>query len=194
MKKDINDSAYWREFEKNQLTHSAAHYLMAIDSLRGDLGYARKTDVADMLEVTRSAASMSIAHLMKRGWVEEDPNGFLLLSDEGHAMANLVEHNFRILSTFFEEVLGVTLTYARGDACKMEHLMSLDTGRRLVWLMRYIMGDETRAAQINDVMSCYRPGCEAVDQCPLCDGDCMLGPEDCALNHEPSTEVVDSEN
>ncbi|MCH7959862.1 MAG: metal-dependent transcriptional regulator [Candidatus Hydrogenedentes bacterium] len=194
VKKDINDSAYWREFEKNELTHSAAHYLMAIDSLREELGYARVTDVADKLEVSRGAASMAISHLKKRDWVEEDPNRFLLLTQSGNAMANIVEHNFRILSKFFVEVLGSPSEIASADACKMEHLMSLDTGRRLVWLMRYIMGDETRAAQINDVMSCYQPGCETVDQCPLCDGDCMLGAEDCALNHEPSTEVVDSEN
>ena len=58
MSKDINDSSYWREFEQNELTHSAAHYLMAIDSLREELGYARVTDVADKLEVSRGAASM----------------------------------------------------------------------------------------------------------------------------------------
>ena len=194
VKKDINDSAYWREFEKNELTHSAAHYLMAIDSLREELGYARVTDVADKLEVSRGAASMAISHLKKRDWVEEDPNRFLLLTQSGNAMANIVEHNFRILSKFFVEVLGSPSEIASADACKMEHLMSLDTGRRLVWLMRYIMGDETRAAQINDVMSCYQPGCETVDQCPLCDGDCMLGSEDCEFRHEPSIEVVDSEN
>ena len=194
VKKDINDSAYWREFEKNELTHSAAHYLMAIDALREDLGYARVTDVADKLEVSRGAASMAISHLKKRGWVEEDPNRFLLLTEAGSGMANIVEHNFRILSKFFEEVLGSPSEIASADACKMEHLMSLETGHRLVWLMRYILGDETRAAEINDVMTCYRPGCETVDQCPLCDGDCMVGPDLSELRHEHPTEIVDSES
>lgn len=182
MAKDINDAAYWREFENNQLTHSAAHYLMAIDSLRGDLGYARVTDVADMLEVSRGAASMAIAHLKKRGWVEEDPNRFLLLSDQGHSMANLVEHNFRILSKFFEEVLGAPHDVALSDACKMEHLMSLETGRRLVWLMRYILSDETRAAQVNDTMASYKPGSESPESCPLCEGgECLGDPAICAF-------------
>jgi Mn-dependent DtxR family transcriptional regulator len=52
----INDSSYWREFERNDITHSAAHYLMAIDALREEYGYARVTDVADMLKVSRGAA------------------------------------------------------------------------------------------------------------------------------------------
>lgn len=174
MSKPINDSTYWRDFEKNDITHSAAHYLMAIDALREEFGYARVTDVAEMLEVSRGAASMSISQLKKRGWVAEDPHRFLLLTDEGHQMAVLVEQNFRILSKFFEEVLGVSPDTALSDACKMEHLMSLETGRRLVWLMRYILSDESRAAKINDVMACFRPGCESVEQCPLCDGgDCL---------------------
>ena len=184
MSKSINDSTYWRDFEKNDITHSAAHYLMAIDALRDEYGYARVTDVAVMLEVSRGAASMSIAQLKKRGWVCEDPHRFLLLTDEGRLMAMLVEHNFRILSKFFEEVLGVSPDTALSDACKMEHLMSLETGRRLVWLMRYILSDESRAAKIHDVMSCFRPGCESAEHCPLCEGGACLAPvgEDCEFH------------
>ena len=192
MTKDINNSAYWREFEKNELTHSAAHYLMAVDSLREDQGYARVTDVADMLEVSRGAASMAIAHLKKRGWIRKDPNSFLLLSDEGLAMANLVEHNFRILSKFFAEVLGAPKDIANADACKMEHLMSLETGRRLVWLLRYILSDESRAAEFHEAMSSYRPGSETVEHCPLCEGTCMVsGGDICAMRAAPVHESVD---
>ncbi len=187
MSKTINDSTYWREFERNDVTHSAAHYLMAIDALRDEFGYARVTDAAKMLEVSRGAASMAIAQLKKRGWVSEDPNRFLLLTEEGRQIARLVEHNFRILSKFFQEVLGVSADVALGDACKMEHLMSLETGRRLVWLMRYVLGDESRAARIHDVMSCFLPGCESVEHCPLCDGgECMAPNLHCEirLQHE----------
>lgn len=187
MGKEINDSAYWREFENNQLTHSAAHYLMAIDSLRSDRGYARVTDVAEMLEVSRGAASMAITHLKKRGWVNEDPNKFLLLSEEGESMANLVEHNFRILSKFFEEVLGAPHDVALSDACKMEHLMSLETGRRLVWLMRYILSDESRAAQVHETMASYKPGSEPLASCPICEGgECLGDPSICAFKAETS--------
>lgn len=176
MSREINDAVYWREFENNDITHSAAHYLMAVDSLRDSLGYARVTDVAEMLEVSRGAASMSLSHLKKRGWVAEDPNRFLLLTEEGEQMARLVEHNFRILQKFFEEVLGVPKGEAMADACKMEHLMSLDTGRRIVWLMRYILGDKDRSKEMRKVMDCFKPGCEAAMLCPLCEGEgeCLI--------------------
>ncbi|MFA6244261.1 MAG: iron dependent repressor, metal binding and dimerization domain protein, partial [Candidatus Hydrogenedentales bacterium] len=100
--------------------------------------------------------------------------------EEGREIARLVEHNFRILSKFFQEVLGVSRDVALSDACKMEHLMSLETGRRMVWLMRYILSDESRAAKIHDVMSCFKPGCESVEQCPLCEaGECLSGSPSC---------------
>jgi Mn-dependent DtxR family transcriptional regulator len=166
---EINDAAYWREFERNGITHSAAHYLMAIDTLRQEYGYARVTDVADMLEVSRGAASMSLSHLKKRGWVTEDHNRFLLLTDAGRQIAELVEHNFKILATFFEDVLGVRKEVALADACKMEHLMSLETGQRLLWLMRWIMSDESRMAKVNETMrSLDNTACASIAECPVC--------------------------
>jgi len=145
----INDSAYWREFEKNELTHSAAHYLMAIDSLREEFGYARVTDVAVKLDVSRGAASMSIAHLKKRGWVTEDPNRFLLLAEEGHAMAKIVEQNYRILSKFFTEILGSPKEIALSDACKMEHLISPETSQRLEKLINLYDSDPKLAKALD---------------------------------------------
>jgi len=156
--KDFNDASYWREFERNPLSHSMAHYLMAIDSLRSDLGYARATDVAEMLEVSRGAASMALNQLKKRGWVGEDPNRFLLLTEEGQRIANLVEQNFLVLSQFLQRLLGVEADVAVADACKMQHLMSMDTGRRLMRLMRYLLTDEELAVKVREQMKSLREG------------------------------------
>ncbi|HRI87955.1 MAG TPA: iron dependent repressor, metal binding and dimerization domain protein, partial [Candidatus Hydrogenedentes bacterium] len=107
-----------------------------------------------------------------------------LLTEDGKQMARLVEQNFRILTKFFEEVLGMSSDVAMSDACKMEHLMSLETGRRLVWLMRYILTDESRAAKIHSVMANFRPGCETKEHCALCEGgECLTPPgEECMLH------------
>lgn len=153
MNTETNNACYWREFEKNRVSHSAAHYLMAIDVLRRELGYARVTDVAFRLEVTRAAASTALSQLKKRGMVAEDPNRFLLLTEEGARVVEQVEQNFTTLSRFFEEVLRVPPGVAQADACKIEHLMSLETGRRLLWLMASILDDTDRAEAIGRAMS-----------------------------------------
>jgi Mn-dependent DtxR family transcriptional regulator len=173
MTKSINDSAYWREFEKNELTHSAAHYLMAIDSLREDLGYARVTDVAEKLEVSRGAASMFITQLKKRGWVKEDPNRFLLLSDKGEAVVNLVEHNFRIVSRFFTDFLKVEKDTAFADACKIEHLLSLETGKRLLGLMHFLEANAKLRGQMDGFLESGKSQCEDIEGCPICEGVCL---------------------
>lgn len=177
MHKEGNDSSHWREFENNPLSHSMAHYLMAIDSLRGELGYARSTDVAEMLEVSRGAASMALQQLKKRGWVAEDPNRFLLLTEEGKRIAGLVENNFVILSKFFESVLHIDKDVALGDACKMEHLMSIQTGQHLLGLVRFLLSDDPAAVRVRQEMERLRSGCDQanVEDCPICGGvgECM---------------------
>lgn len=156
---DGNDSSCWREFDKTRVTHSAAHYLMAIDTLRAEFGYARVTDVAEKLEVSRGAASMAVSHLRRRALVTEDPHRFLLLTDDGKRVVKQVSENFTILSRFFEELLGVSPEVAHADACKMEHLMSLETGSRLLWLMRSVLDDPRRAGIIRNTMASF-PFCE----------------------------------
>ncbi len=174
MTKEINDSAYWREFERNELTHSAAHYLMAIDSLREELGYARVTDVAEKLDVSRGAASTKIADLKKRGWVSEDPKRIgLLLADEGEAIVNRVEHNFRILAKFFSGILGLPKDTASADACKLEHLMSAETAQRVLGLMHFLEADKDRMEEYRSFMLSGDHLCKDVESCPICEDECL---------------------
>lgn len=143
----------WRQYSRNFLSHSRAHYLMAIEALREELGYARTTDVAELLEVSRGAASMALTQLKKRGWVTEDPNRFLLLTEEGKRISELVSANFRVLSSFFASVLNMKKERALLDACKIEHLLSADTCRRLAALSQLIEKDPDLARRIHDVMA-----------------------------------------
>jgi len=110
--------------------------------------------------------------LKKRGLVSQDPHRFLLLTEEGEKVTSSIEHNFAILSRFFERVLHVDEDTAAVDACKVEHLLSLETGQRLLWLMRYLLSDEELAVRVRDRMGDFREGCDPVGPvCPICGGD-----------------------
>jgi Mn-dependent DtxR family transcriptional regulator len=117
--------------------------------------------------------------LKKRGWVEEDPNRFLLLTTQGKNAVGLVEQNYVILSRFFEQILSVDKNTAMVDACKMEHLMSIETGTRLLWFMRYLMSNEDLAVQFRKRMNECRDVCDlgGTDECPICGGQ-----GECAMN------------
>ena len=64
----------WKEFDHNEITHSAAHHLMAIDDLVQRLGYARVSDVARKLDITRGSVSISLQPLKREGLIEQDEN------------------------------------------------------------------------------------------------------------------------
>ena len=59
-------SDVWKEYESNEISHSVAHHLTAIHELMGDLGYARVSDVARALEITRGSASLTLKALKAR--------------------------------------------------------------------------------------------------------------------------------
>ena len=50
----------WKNFEDNELTHSAAHHLMAVHELRQEYGYARVSDIAKHLRITKGSVSTAM--------------------------------------------------------------------------------------------------------------------------------------
>jgi Mn-dependent DtxR family transcriptional regulator len=152
---------------------------MAINRLREEQGYARAIDVANMLSVSRGATSLALSQLKERGLVKEDPNRILFLTDEGSHLAQTVEHNFALLSRFFEDVLGVSPESARADACKMEHLLSKESSRALVQFLQLLFSGKHCMKEILSEMHKTKGG-DACQKplCPLCEpvGECLMPP------------------
>jgi DtxR family Mn-dependent transcriptional regulator len=130
----------WKEFDQNPLTHSAAHHLVTILDLLTEFGYARVSDVAKHLEITRGSVSITLKRLKERGLVLEDRNKHLCLSEEGQQIARLVQAKKFVLKRALIELLGVNERQADVDTCKIEHLISTETAERasrvLAWLDR----------------------------------------------------------
>lgn len=164
----------WKEFEDNPLTHSAAHYLMTIHELLQTQGYARVTDIAKRLNITRGSCSISLKPLKRRGWVLEDPNKFLLLSDEGRRLAMVVEQNDELLEVFFRDVLGVDAEQAEIDACKIEHLLSVESSVKLATFIKCLKEDNAAATAFRDVLRKNHSSCaHDVSECPVCEKVCF---------------------
>jgi DtxR family transcriptional regulator, Mn-dependent transcriptional regulator len=121
----------WKEFGENVITHSAAHHLLAIMELTTERGYSRVTDVARHLNITTGSASTNLKSLKQKGLVVEDDNRFLALSPEGQKLAEAIVQRRDILQKFFINVLGVKQEQAEVDACKTEHLLSMETTQKM---------------------------------------------------------------
>jgi DtxR family Mn-dependent transcriptional regulator len=121
----------WKKFEENNITHSAAHHLLAILELREKRGYARVTDVARELNITTGSASINLKSLKAKQLIVEDENKFLALSSEGEGLARAVLNRKKILNDFLTNILKVSPEQAEIDACKTEHLISAETAKKL---------------------------------------------------------------
>lgn len=165
----------WKRFEENQLTHSAAHYLMTINALIAEHGYARVTDIAKRLNITRGSCSISLRPLKKRALVLEDDNKFLQLSDEGKRLAELVERNDELLEILFRDVLGVDPDQAEVDACKVEHLLSIETSVKLSNFIRLIQTDKAVVKNFLKELSRQSTDCSHnAEECDFCQNICFL--------------------
>ena len=145
----------WKLFEQNPISHSAAHHLVAIVELHERNGYARVSDVAKLLNITRGSASLTLKALKQRGLVEEDENRFLRLSEEGKRVASSVRGRAFLIRRFFMDVLDIPAEDAEIDACKIEHLLSLATAERLAQFLRYFSADSPTAAAFREGWECY---------------------------------------
>jgi DtxR family Mn-dependent transcriptional regulator len=143
----------WKEFEQNIITHSAAHHLMAIDELVNTLGYARVSDIARRLNITRGSVSISLKPMKEAGLILQDENRHLRLSETGQRLVNGVKSKRVLIRRLFSELLGLDEQQAEIDACKMEHLISNETARRLVAFFRFIDSAEQPA---HDFLSTWR--------------------------------------
>jgi Mn-dependent DtxR family transcriptional regulator len=165
----------WKSFEENQLTHSAAHYLMTIRSLLEEYGYARVTDIAKSLNITRGSCSISLRPLKRRGLVLEDENKFLQLSDEGKRLAELVERNDELLEVFFRDILGVDADQAEVDACKIEHLLSIETSVHLSAFLQLMQSDKPIVKQLMAELRKQPLSCpHDAQECDFCRTICVL--------------------
>lgn len=150
-------SEVWKQFDEHGVTHSMGHYLMSIRELLKARGYARVTDVATYLDVSRSSASTALASLKKKGFVEEDENHFLRLTQHGDGIALQIVRNHLVLESFFKNVLGVEEEQALVDACKMEHLLSPETSNRLLALVQALQEDKELMKKAMEAAGRYIP-------------------------------------
>lgn len=121
----------WKSFSENPISHSGAHHLLAVYELVSDRGYARVSDVARSLKITTGSASTNLKSLKHRGLVVEDENRFLSLSPEGKQLAEAIIDRRHTLISFLVDILEVSPDQAEIDACKTEHLLSIETTAKM---------------------------------------------------------------
>jgi DtxR family Mn-dependent transcriptional regulator len=155
---------------ERDISASLEHYVEAVLALKRERGYARMTDVAAHLGVTKATASASMRTLAERGLVRFDAHRFLELSAEGERLATSLEGRNAVLKRFLTHVLGVGEKAADLDACRMEHGIGAETADRLVDLVRFLEDPKLRPV-LERFRAFHRP-CPAKGKCDPCEFAC----------------------
>lgn len=121
---------------ENELTHSMAHYLLTIHKLKENKGYARVTDIAKDMGLTKGSVSTALNNLKKKDLVEEDDSKFLNLSKEGHEHVHSILSSRTLLYYFLKDILQVDDETAHQDSCLMEHLVSEQTREKFFLFLK----------------------------------------------------------
>jgi len=159
----------WKEFDQNEISHSAAHHLMAVDDLVRKLGYARVSDVARALSITRGSVSISLQPLKKAGLILQDENRHLRLSADGNKLVNAIKTKRVLMQRLFHEVLGVDSAQSEIDACKLEHLVSNSVAQRLIAFLKFMESGEHAVVDFKAALRNYALTCDLRgDRCATC--------------------------
>lgn len=106
---------------------SGENYLETILVLQNKNGYVRSIDIATELGFTKPSISRAMSILKKSEYITMEKSGQIKLTEKGLAKANEIYERHRIISEYFEKVLGVSKEIADRDACKIEHVISQES-------------------------------------------------------------------
>ena len=105
------------------IRESAEDYLEQILMLLEHKGYARSTDSALGLNVTKPSVSVAMKKLRENKYITMAEDGLISLTDKGYAIARRIYDRHKALTRYLVQ-LGVPENIAREDACKIEHDLS----------------------------------------------------------------------
>lgn len=114
-----------------KLYESGENYLETILLLKKKIGFVRSIDIANELDYTKASISRAMAILKKNDYIEIDPDGQIILTDKGEKKAKEIYDRHLIISTFLKNVLGISEETADNDACRIEHVISMETFNKI---------------------------------------------------------------
>ena len=164
----------WKRYKEKELSHSMAHYLQAVAALKREKGYAKVSDIAERLGVTKSGVTSMIRSLATRGLVDHERYGCVELTEEGRHFAEFTESSRNVLATFLTDILRVPAAIAHEDACMIEHLVSNQAMSQFVRLTALIQGDQPAAVAFRRLFEDQQRCGASGEACPVCgSGACL---------------------
>lgn len=109
-----------------KIHESAENYLETILMIKNKKGFVRSIDIANELDFSKPSVSVAMKNLRENGFIDVDSNGYITLLDKGQEIAEKMYERHTTLSEWLIG-LGVPEAIAVEDACRIEHIISVET-------------------------------------------------------------------
>lgn len=109
-----------------KIQESAENYLETILILKKRNGTVRSIDIANELEYSKPSVSIAMKNLRENNYIEMDPDGSIVLLEKGMEIAERMYERHTLLSDWLMR-LGVQPKTAAEDACRIEHVISVES-------------------------------------------------------------------
>jgi DtxR family Mn-dependent transcriptional regulator len=142
-----------------KLSASLEDYLEAIYNLADEDDFARSTDIAKLLGVSKASVTGALRALSEKGLANYEPYGRISLTRQGRAAAAEVAHKHDILTSFFVDVLGIETKIAQKAACKSEHALGQDVISRLLLFIQFVTAGNKKGYDLNKEFQKFYENC-----------------------------------
>ncbi|MBE6949131.1 MAG: metal-dependent transcriptional regulator [Ruminococcaceae bacterium] len=109
-----------------EIRESAENYLETILILHQKHGQVRSIDIADEMSVTKPSVSIAMKKLRTNGYISVDKEGYITLEKAGRDIAERMYERHTLLTNLLTSI-GVSPETAAEDACRIEHVISVET-------------------------------------------------------------------
>lgn len=113
------------------ISPSLEDYLETILHLSQEGKTAKISDIALTMNIAKPSVTQAINALQKSGLVLHEPYGPVLLTEAGEEKAHQIWQRHQMLYKFLRDILQVSPATAEADACRMEHVISSETFRKI---------------------------------------------------------------
>ena len=115
---------------------SGENYLETILLLTKRQTHVRSIDVANELGFSRPSISRAMGILAESGYITIE-QGHILLTEAGKEKASEIYERHCLITAFLQQTLGLDDMTADADACRIEHVISEETFRRIKQVVQH---------------------------------------------------------
>ncbi|MCX6650904.1 MAG: metal-dependent transcriptional regulator [Methanomassiliicoccales archaeon] len=117
------------------VSENVEEYLECIWELTQDGTPARTTDIAKHMKISPASVTEMLQRLDSFGYITYEKYKGASLTEAGMQIGSHIKRKHRLLERFLVDVLGISKEKSHDEACRLEHMLSDESERRISEMM-----------------------------------------------------------